>query len=680
MQAPAFGPTGKIVYERTYQRSKPDGTKEDWADTVNRVVNGNLSLVDSRYIEEGEREKLINLFYNFRALPAGRQLWASGVPGRQYLFNCHVAGWGEHFSDHFSFTFLRLMEGGGVGANYSTRYLEKYPRAKHELRVHIVCDPDHPDYAAMQEAGLISKEFSPEWPGAYPVEDSREGWANALVDFIDTFYRDVKHTDRVYDVTRVRQAGAKLRTFGGTASGPLPFAKMLHEVDTVMGYLASDSITPLDAMAIDHAIAECVVSGGVRRSARMAIVHWDDPYIFEFLKAKEDGMHNWTTNLSVEVDQAFFDRLQYIKNAPPTMTIDMKAWLVFREVAERMLQNGEPGFWNSALSNVGEPNEVISTNPCGEIALEEWENCNLGHINMEAFALLPSGSSDSHDMKGMKEAHRLMTRFLIRATYGDVADDRQVEVSRRNRRIGVGHFGVQGYLAKRGIRYSEASSSYYPSLLEILADTVRKEAREYAFELRIPEPVKVTTVAPTGTIAKLAGVTEGAHPVLFRYFTRRIQFSNTGDAEQIEKLRHDGYYSEPSRYAYNTTVIEFPTKEKLVAEIEEMGLDAGIVETAEEIGLERMFAFQAMYQAHYADNAVSFTVNVPKGKHSTEELMSVLSRYLPKLKGTTIMVDESRPQSPYEAITEAEYDLANGLRMIAESYDENCANGACPVR
>ncbi len=674
MNEPAFGPTGKIVYERTYQRTMANGDKETWEDTVRRVVKGNISLVDAKYIEPNEDSKLFDLFYNFRALPAGRQLWSSGVPGRQYLFNCHVSGWGEKFSDHFAFTFLRLMEGGGVGTNYSTKYLKRYGTAVNELRVHIVCDPAHPDYQSMQDAGLLSKEFSYDWPGAFPVEDSREGWANALVDFLDTFYRtDVLHTDRVYDVSRVRAAGMKLRTFGGTASGPLPFAKMMHTVDDVMGYLASDTITPLDAMAIDHAIAECVVSGGVRRSARMSIVHWNDPHIMEFLRAKENGLSNWTTNISVEIDQDFFNALSKADvGLKLGHTIDGKADHILNAVVEGMLTNGEPGFWNSSLSNVGEVNPVLSTNPCGEIALEEWENCNLGHINMDAFI----DKSESE----LIEAHRLMTRFLIRATYGDIADSRQQEVVERNRRIGVGHFGVQGYLAKQGIKYSEAWLSDYTNTLTRLSMAVRLAARQYAFQMRIPEPVKVTTVAPTGSIAKMPGVTEGIHPIYARHFIRRVQFSNVGDAEQIKELQDQGYFSEPSLYAFNTTVIEFPTKDKLVAEVEAMGLDPNIVESADEIGFEDMLRFQAMYQAYYADNAVSFTVNIPNNKYTNYEILQLLKKYLPRLKGTTIMVDESRKQSPYQRISESEYMLANGLSLVEESYDENCASGACPIR
>src|SRR5690554_7171221 len=75
----------------------------------------------------------------FQIIPAGRHLWASGVKGRQYLFNCHVSGWGENPWDHFEFTFLRLMEGGGVGANYSNRFLKDYPIIESWNDVHIVC-------------------------------------------------------------------------------------------------------------------------------------------------------------------------------------------------------------------------------------------------------------------------------------------------------------------------------------------------------------------------------------------------------------------------------------------------------------------------------------------------------------------------------------------------------------
>ncbi len=88
-----WGPRGKLVYDRTYSRTKPNGEKETWEETVERVVDGNLALGDKRHELDDERDLLINLMRDFKILPAGRHLWASGVKGRQYLFNCHVSGW-----------------------------------------------------------------------------------------------------------------------------------------------------------------------------------------------------------------------------------------------------------------------------------------------------------------------------------------------------------------------------------------------------------------------------------------------------------------------------------------------------------------------------------------------------------------------------------------------------------
>jgi ribonucleoside-triphosphate reductase len=699
-QTVPFGPTGETVYNRTYSRTKADGTKETWPETVRRVVAGNLSLVYGDMATWGPEvdDEYVNLcgyMERFAIIPAGRHLWASGVKGRQYLFNCHVSGWGEKLSRHFEFTFLRLMEGGGVGANYSSRFLEPYGAPRRELDVHVVCDPGHPDYADMKAAGVLSTEYDSDWAGAFEVEDSREGWADALVDLIDTAMTDgeVKHRERVYDVSRVRGKGARLKTFGGVASGPGPFARMMIEVGRVLSNSASEVgewgvepfLTCVEAMEIDHAIAECVVSGGNRRSARMAIVHWADPFIEDFLACKRDGLRHWTTNISVEIDDEFVKCLELEPevgaDGEPQYGPIAAAHIVHRAVVEGMLTNGEPGYWNSSASAVGEVGEVIATNPCGEIALEAWENCNLGHINLDAFA--PTEKGGPYHRTGMVEAHRLMTRFLIRATYGDVNDAEQASRLAANRRIGVGHLGVQGFLAKNGVSYSEAPElSELRELLDDLREVVRDEARAYAFALRIPEPVKVTTVAPTGTIAKLPGVTEGIHAIYARFFERRVRFSlaDPDQAETVNRAFAQGFAVETCVYdkSGNTAVVVYPTKDKLVAEVEAMGYPAGIVESQDELTLDELLAFQAMYQEHYADNAVSFTANVPEGL-DLEETAETIKRWLPYLKGTTIMVDGTRDQAPYTRITEEQFDQYE-LTRIEDGTDGECSTGACPIR
>lgn len=694
MNEPTWGPNGKAVFERTYRRIKEDGQPEQWLDTVTRVVDGNLGLVDEKHHEAGERDKLIDMFYNFKALPAGRHLWMSGVPGRQFLFNCHHAGWDpEDLTNHFSFTFDQLMQGGGVGANYSSQYIDQYEPVKHGVDVHIVCDPDHPDYYELLNLGLLSEDYSYEWGGATRIQDSREGWSEALATLLTAFWNCTELL--VLDVSLVRHKGAKIKSFGGTAAGPMPLAKLLRQTSALLSERIGQKMSSLDAMLIDHWIGECVVSGNVRRSARMSIKNWADADIFDFINCKADSGEHWSTNISIEIDDDFFKALK---------RDDEHAKAVYKAAMVGMLTNGEPGFYNRSLAEVGEVNPVPSTNPCGEIALEEWENCNLGHVNLDFFY---------DDFEGAVEAHRLMTRYLIRATFGDVPNPLQREVLDRNRRIGVGHFGFQGWLVKQGIRYSDSHRD--PLVRKTLRDfynAVRKEARRYAFRLRIAEPIKVTTVAPTGTISKLAGRTEGIHPALFKYYINRVRFSTVdpGQILQLEEFEREGYDIEDDIYTPNTKVVSFVAKNNLLNEVAELGLDADyLIEAAADIPLADMLAVQAMYQEYYADNAVSFTVNVKPHQSqidyiqlqveaevpawaiemsappedAVEQAMNILIHYLPQLKGTTLMVDGSRPQSPYESLSREQYEAmihGDHLVLVGDGIDENCATGACPIK
>lgn len=670
--------TSKQVYYRTYSRTKPDGSQETWPETVQRVVDGNLKLVDPRYIEEGEREALVEMIESFKLLPAGRHLKSSGVNDFA-LNNCWAAGWDSSKpEEHFTFTLLRLAEGGGVGSNYSARYLEDFPPVQVPVNVHIVCDPAHPDYEEMVDNCLISTEYSHTWAGAYPVEDSREGWAAALGDLIRTAHDPkTRHTQRVYDVSRVRCKGSPLKTFGGTASGPEPFAEMMWSVGEIlrMTFYNPDlrelpaRIDGLDAMRIDHAIAQAIVAGGVRRSARMSIMRWDDPLIFEFINIKENGGH-WTTNISVEVDEKFFElREEYLGG---------HAFEVLQAIAEGMLRNGEPGVWNSALTAGGEVDGVFTTNPCGEATLTPWEPCNLGSVNLGAFV----DSEGTAAYEGLEEAHRLITRYLIRATFAEVADGKSADAIYRYRRIGVGHLGFADWLYKQGFKYTEAPShGYIGSMLCSWASEVDHAAAEYANQLRIPVPIKKRVIAPTGTTSKLAGVSgEAVHAPFADYFIRRIRFSDLEPSEiaQVEEYRRQGYRVEPCQYAANTSVVEIPTKDSLLDELEypEYFQHAG------DLTIRDMLNVQKLYQTYWADQAVSYTANVDPSKYSAEELAGLLAEYLPDLKGTTVFPEMSMAQSPYERISKEEYAVRAaevGIEVTDTGFDEVCASGACPV-
>ncbi|MFD8142592.1 ribonucleoside-triphosphate reductase, adenosylcobalamin-dependent [Streptomyces sp. NPDC059708] len=666
--------TAKTVFERTYSRTKPDGSKETWGETVARVVDGNLALVPEKYHYEGERQDLIDFMTDFRILPAGRHIKSSGV-NDYALNNCWASGWiSSEPAEHYTFLFSRLMEGGGVGANYSSRYLKDMPPVVIPVTVHIVCDPSHPDYLDMLEAGLLSAEYAYDWDGAYAVQDSREGWSDALRDLIDTAH-DPKtvHRTRVYDVSRVRKKGAPLRKFGGSASGPAPFAQMMRNVGRVLesaGHFLRP-LSGLDAMEIDHEIAQCVVSGGVRRSARMAIMHWADEDIFRFIHCKADMAKHWTTNISVETDYEFSDAL----NNPRHLLHD-HAQRVMDEMSAGMHANGEPGFWNSGYSAEGEPDGTYCTNPCGEITLTMWEPCCLGHVNLGAFV----DGRRTVDYEGLVKAHRLMTRYLIRATHARVADRKSRHAIDRNRRIGVGHFGFADYLAKLGIPYSDSPFHFgVEMLLTRMAKLVDQEATAYCHQLRIPIPVKRRTIAPTGTVAKLAGSSgEGVHPIFARHFIRRIRFSTVepGEVKQVEEYRAKGYKVEPCIYAANTMVVQIPT-------VDPLALDHPDVQSVDEISLRATLDVQELYQKLWADNAVSMTVNLNPDVVKEPDLKEALTEYADLLKGTTIFPEVSRDQAPYERITEEQYAAlvaeAGGPADADTGYDEVCASGACPI-
>lgn len=663
-----WGPIGKEVYERTYSRTKADGTKETWDETVQRVVDGNLGLVDKKFWKKNEREDLIRLIRNFKVLPAGRHLWVSGVEGRQFLFNCHVSGWREKLSDHYSFTFDELMKGGGVGSNYSNRFIRRYPSIKNSLDVHFVCDPSHADYEDKDGRQgikhLLSSSYSYEWAGCIPIEDSREGWVDCLVAVIDAVYGK-SPGPLVFDVSRIRPYGSPIRGFGGTASGPDALIRMVLGIVELFNNRIGEKLTSLDHMLIDHMIAQCVVAGNVRRSARMSIKHWRDPDILEFIKCKTDEARvaHWTTNISVEVDNAFFRAL---KKEDPV------AQKVYSACIAAMHESGEPGFWNSSLSQHGESETVVCSNPCGEICLLPFENCNLGHVNLGAFW---------DDFNGAISAFRLMTRFLIRATFGDIASPWQREVVDKNRRIGVGFFGFQDWLCKQGIKYSECyNEPIIRSTLRKFYNAVKDESVAYAHQLRIPAPIKVTTIAPTGTTATLAGTAQGCQAIIAPYFERRVrtQLGSSMLTEAEEKGHRIEECVNPEE-GRNTRIVVYVCKDPLIDKVKALGIDEEVVEGQDDISLYDTLAVQAMLQEVWADNSISLTVNLTRDT-TEKELYHTMIKFLPRLKGTTVLVGVGdRPQPPFTAITAEEYNAYHGIKMSRQGIRE-CKDNVCPIK
>lgn len=711
-----FGPIGEDIYKRTYSRNKQDGTQEDWYETIARVVNGNLNYVPSHFIEKSEASKLFKLLIDMEVLPAGRHLWATGI-GKDFLNNCFSAAFTEEFTEHFTFTFRRLMEGGGVGANYSNLFINSSANkkpwvVKSKINLHIVCHPNHLDYNTkvpleqseelygctdnIEFTKLLSSKYSHDWDPGYSngegalylrVTDSREGWSDALFLLLCAHMDKEQDRDLVIDVSNIRPHGAILKGFGGKASGP--FALMLLLIRTNLLLNNRTSLSSLDYMLIDHYIAQAVVAGGSRRSARMAMKYWKDPDIFEFINCKKvlPGQipAHWTTNISVVIDKKFFSALK---------REDEHACKVYDTVIENMLANGEPGFVNASKCLEGEPpgTEFFTTNPCGEVTMIEYldmpcfDVCCLGHVNLDR-------------VKNPEEAFRLITRFLIRATFAKISDDRQRQNVERNRRIGVGILGYHSWLVKNKIKYSEApNNEKIRDFFKRMKRIIDEEARNYCSQLRIPECVKKTVIAPTGTIGNLAGSTTGCQPLFSKFYIRRVRFSNTDEILQNLKEK---YTIESDLYAANTSVVNYlcvdPLYDQVVDLLKKENMLDGhsnakaqglaeneateLIEDQYELSLTDFLATQRMLQKEFVDNAISITINVDPSKVTKEDIKSTLKHYLPDLKGITLFPELTMPQTPFERIT---YDeLLQAIiegREIERAQPEMICVGGCPVK
>lgn len=705
LPAPQWGPIGEDVYKRSYSRNIleadgsvakgwlwtiPEGrTTEVWAETVRRVVLGNLDYVQPGprgregtipYIHD-ESVDLFRLIYEFKIVPAGRHLWMTGVPGAA-LKNCHRAGWSRDVTDHFRFLAMQLFMGGGVGSNYSAHFRERGEEIANPVSVRIFIPQEHQDSQAVLDAigaGNLSGTQvitgkSTMW---YKVEDTREGWVDAWCTLIRCSTLGVTHV--TFDLSDIRPNGAPLLTMGGRASGPGPLARSLMAISKELEAPAKARrhISAIEAMRIDHHIASAIVAGGTRRSARMSQLNWDDPEVFDFISHKSvDPGTSWSTNISVVVDEDFHSALD---------AGDTHAEEVLRRVAQGMVTNGEPGIYNLALAKVGERRDVSATNPCGEAILEEHfdpetglgsasgESCNLGSVDLDAI-----GTDTTEAIK----AFGLLARFLYRATLAPIYDLDQAEIENRNRRLGVGIMGLQGWCAAHGVKLSDLP--YEDGLLHQLTTfrtTAVDAAASIARDLGLPEPIKTTAVAPTGTIAQLRGTTSGIHPVYARYFVRRIQYSDTDP--QLAAMVAKGYEAEKSVYAENTQVVAIPVEDIILDRHPE-----NLIEQTDEISVDQFLKIQAAVQATFCGGtdgqAISATASIPEGEDA-DQLAKVLKSNLAGIKGVTVFPALTRPQQPITAISKlewAERTIAahSAAYQFGDSNSGDCAGGACPIR
>ncbi|CAB4431463.1 unnamed protein product [Rhizophagus irregularis] len=609
--APSFGfnGLGEIVYRRTYSRVKADGKKEQWWETVERVVKGTFNM-QKRWIEQNGlawdpikaqelAQSMYDKIFNMKFLPPGRGLWAMGSPLTEErdiyasLNNCAFVST-ENMRDgrsSISAPFKFLMDASmlGVGVGFDTKGAgSKLIRGPSTLRSSTV----------------------------YVIEDSREGWVESVGELIDSYF-DENVGPYEFDYSQIRPPNLPIKGFGGVSSGPQPLKQLHKHISQTLSKNIGAPLSVTTIVDLMNLIGKCVVSGNIRRAAEIA---FGDPQDNEYINLKNYEInphrreYGWTSNNSV------FSPLG----------------LDYTKICERIKKNGEPGFaWldnAQKYSRMCDPPDHKDTraqggNPCLEQTLESYELCCL----VEIFPLNHTSLEDFLDT--------LRSAFLYAktVTLGKTHWPQSNAVMLRNRRIGCGLSGIAQFISHQGL-----------SKLKLWCEEGYKHIQNVDKELSewfcIPKSIKTTTIKPSGSVSLLAGATPGMHYPESRYCIRRVRLSKS--SELIQPLKKFGFKIEPDVVEPNSLVVEIP-------------IDYGEgVRSLKEISMWEQLSLAAFLQKYWSDNQVSCTVTF-EPETEGPMLKYALEYFQYQLKGVSFLPRMSSggyAQMPIEAINTERYE------------------------
>lgn len=442
-----------------------------------------------------------------------------------------------------------------------------------------------------------------------------------------------------FSFSRIRPKGAPVNSTGGVASGPISFMKVFN-------------------MA-----TEAVKQGGTRRGANMGILRVDHPDILEFIDCKADTSEITNFNISVGLTEAFMEAVkageEYELIDPSTrkVTGTLNAGEVFDKIVENAWKTGEPGIIFLDRLNrdnvVPEFGEIESTNPCGEQPLLPYESCNLGSINLMAMLDEDEAGGCVLNYDRLSCTIDLAVHFLDNVIEVNKYPLDEIDYTTKQiRKIGLGIMGFADMLLSLGIPYnSEEGVALGEKLMAFITARARKMSRALALErgafplfdssvLKGQEPVRngtVTTIAPTGTLSILAGVSSGIEPVFAFAFTRNVM-----DSTKMIEVNPVLKRALERRGIYSDALMEKISSQGTLAHIEEIPEDLRrVFVSSHDISPEYHIKMQAAFQKH-TDNAVSKTVNFVSSA-TKEEVREVYMRaYESGCKGVTIYRDGSR--------------------------------------
>ena len=586
-----------IALSRYARWISEENRRETWGETVDRYFDFMLNYLKEnyKYVPDNKIvEELKSAVFSRNVMPSMRSVMTSGPA----LERDHVAGYNCSFIPvdsprSFDETMYILMCGTGVGFSVEYKYINKLPAV--------------PESFEKSTTVIV-------------VEDSKTGWAKAYRELLAMLWAGQVPA---IDVSKLRPAGARLKTMGGRSSGPQPLINLFDFTIAKFKNATGRSFKPIEAHDIMCKIGEVVVVGGVRRSAMISLSNIND---IEMSSAKSG---NWWENNS----QRALSNNSVAYSRKPEMEQFIAEWKNLYDS-----KSGERGIYNVAAAQAQaakygrrDPDIHYGTNPCSEIILRPYQFCNLSEVVLR----------EKDTVEDVKKKVKLATILgTWQSTLTDFKYLRKIwkDNTEEERLLGVsltGQFGNKFFSGQQGLDKLEAA-------LNDLRKTARQTNSKEAKAIGIVESTAITCVKPSGTVSQLVGVSSGMHPWHSPYYIRTVRGSKGDPISTF--LKEVGIPVEDDVMKPNDTyVFSFPVK-----------APEGAITRADLTALDHLNTW-LVYQRSWCEHKPSITVSVKEDEWM--EVGAWVYRYFDEVSGISFLPhsEHTYKQAPYQEITETEY-------------------------
>ena len=589
-----------IATSRYARWIESENRRENWRETVERfITNVVKGKVDVR-----TEDDILFAMLNLEVMPSMRSVMTAGPA----LARDNTAGYNCAYMPvddvkSFDEAMFILLCGTGVGFSVERQYINKLP--------------DIPELLFVSDDVIT-------------VHDSKEGWAKALRKLIALLYAGEIPT---WDVSKVRPAGAKLKTFGGRASGPAPLVELFKYVVSKFSDAKGRKLSSIEVHDIMCKIGEVVVVGGVRRSAMISLSNLSD----DRMRNAKSGM--WWEHQG----QRALANNSVAYTEQPDMETFMREWLSLVES-----KSGERGIFSRIASRKqaaknGRRNidHEFGTNPCSEILLRPNQFCNLSEVVVRA--------TDS--IEDLERKVRLATIIgTVQSTLTNFPYLRKIwtKNTEEERLLGV---SLTGILDNKLLTTANAGLE---ATLERLKDVAIATNAEWAERLGIPVSTAISCVKPSGTVSQLVDSASGIHARHSAYYVRTVRGDNKDPLTQF--MKDQGIPSEPCvMKPDSTTVFSFPQKSP-----------EGAITRNDMSAIEQL-DFILTYQRHWTEHKVSCTVTVKENEWM--EVGAYVYKHFDEMSGVSFLPhsDHTYQQAPYQDCTRHEYEML--LSVMPDKID-----------